>query len=238
MPDPTPTVAAGLARLDTLRLAGLDSEAVVEVRALLNDPPGDLDALLSLSDGLAVRGFGPAAVRLGWLAWARAPGDPRAVRAVYPWPNRDAVAAEAAEFQVDPELFAALVRQESVFDADATSPAGARGLAQLLPTTAAQLARGLDVPFEPEWLVVPDLNLHLGAAHLARLLARYGWRVDAAIAAYNAGSRPVDRWLQRPGAADPDEFLELIPYRETRGYVRSVLRNLALYAALYPAPVD
>lgn len=238
MPDPTPTVAAGLARLDTLRLAGLDSEAVVEVRALLNDPPGDLDALLSLSDGLAVRGFGPAAVRLGWLAWARAPGDPRAVRAVYPWPNRDAVAAEAAEFQVDPELFAALVRQESVFDADATSPAGARGLAQLLPTTAAQLARGLDVPFEPAWLVVPDLNLHLGAAHLARLLARYGWRVDAAIAAYNAGSRPVDRWLQRPGAADPDEFLELIPYRETRGYVRSVLRNLALYAALYPAPVD
>jgi soluble lytic murein transglycosylase len=157
---------------------------------------------------------------------------------VYPWPNRDAVRAEAAEFQLDPALFAGLVRQESVFDAEARSPAGARGLAQLLPTTAAQLARGLDVAFAPDWLAVPDLNLHLGAAHLARLLARYAPRVDAAIAAYNAGTRPVDRWLERHDGTDPDEFLELIPYRETRAYVRSVLRNRALYAALYPAPVD
>jgi soluble lytic murein transglycosylase len=62
--------------------------------------------------------------------------------------------------------------------------------------------------------------------------------VDAAIAAYNAGTRPVDRWLERHDGTDPDEFLELIPYRETRAYVRSVLRNRALYAALYPAPVD
>lgn len=231
-------VAVALARIDTLRLAGLDSEVVAEVRVLLGNPPADLDALLALSDGLAARGFGPAAVRLGWVAAVRAPDDPRAIRAVYPWPNRPAVEAEAAEFRVDPDLFAALVRQESVFDAEARSRAGARGLAQLLPTTAAQLARGLDVPFEADWLVVPDLNLHLGAAHLARLLARYGARADAAIAAYNAGTRPVDRWLERPGSGDPDEFLELIPYRETRGYVRAVLRNRELYAALYPPLVD
>lgn len=237
-PLASPAVVGALARIDTLRLAGLDSEAVAEVRVLLGAPPDDLESLLALSAGLAARGFGPAGVRLGWVAAARAPDDARAVRAVYPWPNRDAVAAEAAEFRVDPALFAALVRQESVFDADARSPAGARGLAQLLPTTAAQLARGLDVPFEPEWLAVPDLNLHLGAAHLARLLARYAPRVDAAIAAYNAGTRPVDRWLERYAGTDPDEFLELIPYRETRGYVRSVLRNRELYAALYPAPVD
>ena len=237
-PPASPAVAAALARIDTLRLAGLDSEAVAEVRVLLAAPPDDLEAVLALSAGLAARGFGPAAVRMGWVAATRAPGDPRALRAVYPWPNRDAIEAEAAEFQVDPALFAALVRQESVFDADARSPAGARGLAQLLPTTAAQLARGLDVPFEPEWLAVPDLNLHLGAAHLARLLARYAPRVDAAIAAYNAGTRPVDRWLAQHPGTDADEFLELIPYRETRAYVRSVLRNRALYAALYPAPVD
>ena len=237
-PLASPAVVAVLARIDTLRLAGLDSEAVAEVRILLGTPPDGLEAVLALSAGLAARGFGPAAVRLGWVAAARAPDDVRAVRAVYPWPNRDAVEAEAAEFRVDPTLFAALVRQESVFDADARSPAGARGLAQLLPTTAAQLARGLDVPFEPEWLAVPDLNLHLGAAHLARLLARYAPRVDAAIAAYNAGTRPVDRWLERHAGTDPDEFLELIPYRETRAYVRSVLRNRELYAALYPAPVD
>ncbi len=236
-PGPTPaTAAAALARIDTLRLAGLDSESVAEVRVLTSTPPADLDAVLALSVGLATRGFGPAGVRLGWVALGRAPGDPRAVRAVFPWPNREAVTAEAAEFDVDALVFAGLVRQESVFDAAALSGAGARGLAQLLPATATQVARHLEVPFEADWLVVPDLNLHLGAAHLARLLRRYDGRIDAALAAYNAGTRPVDAWLRRPGADDPDAFLEAIPYRETRGYVRAVLRNRWLYAALYPAP--
>ncbi|PYP93244.1 MAG: transglycosylase, partial [Gemmatimonadetes bacterium] len=94
-------------------------------------------------------------------------------------------------------------------------------------------ARGLDVTFYPEWITVPDLNLHLGAAHLQELLERFGGRVDAAVAAYNAGTTPVRRWLARPGAEDPDQFIELIPYQETRGYVRSVLRNRDLYRALY-----
>src|SRR5207249_2628471 len=88
--------------------------------------------------------------------------------------------------RIDTLLLAAIVRQESVFDAQALSPAGARGLAQLLPGTAALTARGLDVTFYPEWITVPDLNLHLGAAHLQELLQRFGGRVDAAAAAYNA----------------------------------------------------
>jgi soluble lytic murein transglycosylase len=136
---------------------------------------------------------------------------------------------------VDALLLAAIVRQESVFDVEALSPAGARGLAQLLPSTAALTARGLDVTFYPEWITVPDLNLHLGAAHLAELLRRFG-RVDAAVAAYNAGPSPLRRWLERDGAHDPDRFIELIPYPETRGYVRSVLRNRELYRALYGDP--
>src|SRR5207247_134866 len=86
--------------------------------------------------------------------------------------------AAPTEFGVDPLLLVAIVRQESVFDAQALSPAGARGLAQLLPGTAALTARGLDVTFYPEWITVPDLNLHLGAAHLQELLQRFGGRVD------------------------------------------------------------
>jgi soluble lytic murein transglycosylase len=233
-PPPAAAVAEGLGRLDTLLLAGLDTAADAEVRALLARAPQlDVDALLAWSAGLAARGFGPAAVRLGWQAAAKAPGDPRAVRAVFPWPGRPAVEAEAAEFGLDPLLLAALVRQESVFDAQALSPAGARGLAQLLPGTAARTARGLDVAFEPAWITVPDLNLHLGAAHLQALLRRFGGRVDAAVAAYNAGVSAVARWLARPDAADPDQFIELIPYPETRAYVRGVLRNRELYAVLY-----
>ncbi|MGH7522390.1 MAG: transglycosylase SLT domain-containing protein [Gemmatimonadales bacterium] len=234
-PPPAPAaVVAGLARIDTLLLAGLDSEAQAEVRVVLGRPPQDLDAVLAWSEGLSLRGYGSAAVRLGWQAALKAPGDIRVLRAIFPWPNRAAVEAEADEFGVDALLLVALVRQESVFDVQALSPAGARGLAQLLPSTAAMLARGLDVTFLPDWITVPDLNLHLGAAHLAGLIRRFG-RVDAAIAAYNAGPSPVRRWLTRAGAADPDRFIELIPYPETRGYVRSLLRNRELYRALYGA---
>ncbi|HXM37804.1 MAG TPA: transglycosylase SLT domain-containing protein [Gemmatimonadales bacterium] len=232
---PPPAVVAGLARIDTLLLAGLDSEAQAEVRVALARPPQELDVLLAWSEGLGLRGYGSAAVRLGWQAALQAPGDPRVLRAIFPWPNRIAVEAEADEFGVDALLLAALVRQESVFDVEALSPAGARGLAQLLPSTAALTARGLDVIFYPAWITVPDLNLHLGAAHLAELLKRFG-RIDAAVAAYNAGPSPVRRWLERAGARDPDRFIELIPYPETRGYVRSVLRNRELYRALYGAP--
>ena len=234
-PSVPASAAAGLARLDTLMLAGLDSEAQVEVRAVLGRPPQDVDGLLAWSEGLGLRGFGSAAVRLGWQAFVKAPGEPRVLRAIYPWPVRSAVEAEASEFGVDPFLLVAIVRQESVFDVEALSPAGARGLAQLTQSTAALTARGLDVTFYPEWITVPDLNLHLGAAHLAELLRRYT-RLEAAIAAYNAGGSPVNRWLDRDGADDPDQFIELIPYPETRGYVRSVLRNRELYRVLYATP--
>jgi soluble lytic murein transglycosylase len=241
-PAPTPvipdSVMARLGRLDTLVLAGLDSEAREEVQSVLAAPPGDLDAVLAWSQGLAARGWGPAAVRLGWQAALRSANDPRVLRAIFPWPNRAAVEAEAREFKLDSLLFAAIVRQESVFDPEALSPAGARGLAQLLPGTAAFTARGLDVAFEPAWITVPDLNLHLGAAHLAELLRRFDGRMAVAVAAYNAGGPTVQRWLGRVGSDDPDAFIEAIPYAETRGYVRSVLRNRELYRALYAPPTD
>jgi soluble lytic murein transglycosylase len=235
---PVPAVTEGLGRIDTLVLAGLDSAAEAEVRAVLGRPPADVDALLAWSNGLTARGWGPAGVRLAWLAALKSPNDARVLHAIFPWPNRRAVEAEAGEFGIDPVLLAAVVRQESVFDAEALSPAGARGLAQLLPGTAAFTARGLDVAFDPAWITVPDLNLHLGAAHLAELLRRFDQQVTPAVAAYNAGAPTVRRWLARPGSSDPDRFVELVPYLETRGYVRAILRNRDLYRALYAAPGD
>src|SRR5439155_485029 len=86
--------------------------AAQAVRTVLaRAPQQDLDALLASSDGLARRGFGPAAVRLGWQAALKAPNDPRVLRAIFPWPNRRAVEGEAAEFGVDPLLLVAIVRQ-------------------------------------------------------------------------------------------------------------------------------
>jgi soluble lytic murein transglycosylase len=177
-------------------------------------------------------------VHLAWIAYGRAPADRRVLEAIFPWPHRVAVEAEAQEFGVDPLLLAALVRQESEFNPEARSTAGARGLAQLLPSTAAATARALGVTFDPAWITVPDLNLHLGAAHLAHLLRRFDGRVDAAVAAYDAGAPPVTRWLARSDSADSDQFIELIPYDETRGYARAVLRNWIIYRALYATPTD
>jgi len=231
-----PAVQVAIARLDTLLLAGLDTDALNEVRAVVAHPPADQAELLSWSGGLSARGWGSAGVRLAWQAVARGAADARVWRAVYPFPEREAVEAEAREFGLDPFMLAGLVRQESTFDFEALSRAGARGLAQLLPGTAAVTARALDIAFYPDWITVPDLNLHLGAAHLAELLRRYGGRVEVAAAAYNAGTGPVDRWLTRSGAADPDVFIERIPYPETRSYVRGVLRNRELYRALYGVP--
>src|SRR5258705_4778691 len=89
-PPPPPAVSAGLARIDTLLLAGLDSEAQAEVRVVLAHPPADLDPLLAWSEGLGIRGYGSAAVRLGWQAALLAPGDTRVLRAIFPWPHRPA----------------------------------------------------------------------------------------------------------------------------------------------------
>lgn len=118
---------------------------------------------------------------------------------------------------------------------DATSRAGARGLMQLMPSTASHVARRIGVSWNRSLLGVADANLHVGAAHLSALLRRYDGDPVAALAAYNAGGRPVSRWLRFPEAADPHLFVERIPYLETREYVKTVLRNLELYRALYPA---
>jgi soluble lytic murein transglycosylase len=141
---------------------------------------------------------------------------------------------EAAEHDLDPHLLAALIRQESTFRTAVVSGAGAQGLMQLMPATARELARRVGIPWDERFLSVGPVNLHLGATHLASLMRTYRGDVIAALAAYNAGGRPVARWLRYPEANDPPMFVERIPYVETRGYVRSVLRNWALYQGLYP----
>ncbi|MCH7775225.1 MAG: lytic transglycosylase domain-containing protein, partial [Gemmatimonadetes bacterium] len=146
----------------------------------------------------------------------------------------------AREFDLDPFLLAALVRQESAFDADATSRAGARGLMQLMPATARGLARQLGVDWDNAFLGIADANVHLGAAHLAQMLRQYGGEIVPALAAYNAGGSRVRRWLRFPEARAGDWFLfiERIPFAETRGYVQTLLRNRELYSALYGEGID
>ncbi|KPQ25641.1 MAG: soluble lytic murein transglycosylase [Halomonas sp. HL-48] len=134
---------------------------------------------------------------------------------------------------VDPYLLMAITRRESAYNASALSPAGARGLMQLMPGTAAQVSRqiGLDDP-GPYGVLNPELNIRLGSTYLRDKLQRYQGNRLAATAAYNAGPGRVDRWLGDNNIEAFDLFVERIPYRETRDYVQAVLSYRAIFESL------
>lgn len=145
-------------------------------------------------------------------------------RLYYPRPFLEAIERESLKHGLEPSLVLGLIRQESAFRTDARSPAGALGLMQLLPS------RG---PVGQEELMELKVNLALGTAHLAELIRRYEGSLAEALAAYNAGVHRLERWKRRFQGMEEDEFIEAIPFAETRTYVKRVLRNKALYEMLY-----
>ncbi len=152
----------------------------------------------------------------------------------FPFAYREQITAAAREHGIDPALAFALIRQESAFDPNARSPAGAVGLMQLMPATARQLARHLSIP-APTQSALLDIttNLRLGMAWLRRMLDRYDNQA-VALAAYNAGEQRVDGWLPREQAIPADLWTETLPFRETRGYVQ----NIMLFSVLYEQRMD
>ena len=152
---------------------------------------------------------------------------------------------------LEPALVLALIRQESAFYSRATSRAGARGLMQLMPATAKQVAKGLNLQYRRAALTEdPAYNLRLGRSYLAQMLERFDGSVLLALAAYNAGPHRAAAWIRaygdprRPGV-DPIDWAERIPFAETRNYVQRVLESRTVYrdllsradTAVEPAPV-
>ncbi len=129
---------------------------------------------------------------------------------------------------LDPLLVTALIRQESAFNTNARSRVGARGLMQLMPATAKMLA-----PVRTSKLFDPATNVTLGTKYLRKRLAQYNGDVELTLAAYNAGFSRVDDWKKRYPTENRILFLDLIPFRETRDYVSSILRNYYWYTKLY-----
>ncbi|MPZ75491.1 MAG: transglycosylase SLT domain-containing protein [Deltaproteobacteria bacterium] len=152
----------------------------------------------------------------------------------FPLAYWELIQQKSRERDIDPYLILALIRQESLFDTRARSPAVALGLMQLLPSTAGRMARqlGQAAPAN-EKLFNAELNLTLGIQYLSDLLRRYSNNRFKAIAAYNAGEAAVDRWEKEILTDDIEEFVEQIPYLETRQYVKLVMRNHGIYKSLY-----
>ncbi|MEX1107878.1 MAG: lytic transglycosylase domain-containing protein, partial [Dongiaceae bacterium] len=149
----------------------------------------------------------------------------------YLYPVRTLPAGSPAE----DALVLAIMRQESVFALDAVSSAGARGLMQLMPATAKHVAGKMGIAYEESLLTRDgDYNIRLGSAYVSELLDRYGGSYILAIAAYNAGPARVSEWIAEygdPRGNDVDivDWIELIPFSETRNYVQRVLENLQIY---------
>jgi soluble lytic murein transglycosylase-like protein/TolA-binding protein len=161
-----------------------------------------------------------------------------ALRLQFPTAHADALYRHGRELDVDPLLALGLMRQESVYRAWALSPAGAIGLMQVMPRTGARVAALLgDRTYSPEVLQEPSTNIRYGMFYLQRLMERFDGAFPLAVASYNGGPHNVSAWL-RPwgGNIRMDDFVEQIPYPETRDYVKKVTGYYATYVALY-APV-
>jgi soluble lytic murein transglycosylase len=151
---------------------------------------------------------------------------------LYPRPFDRQVRAAAQLSRLPPELIYSVMRQESLYRTDAVSAAGARGLLQLLPDTARRTARTWKQPRpKTEALFDPDVAIVLGAAHLSKLIERFGGQTVVALAAYNAGPNAAARWIP-PQPVEADVWIENIPYNETRTYVQRIVWHNLVFSWL------
>ena len=147
------------------------------------------------------------------------------------WPTLEQQSLENA---LDPYLVASLIRQESEFNPQAVSRANAYGLMQLLPGVGRQVAHRIKLkPYSTASLLDPNANLRLGTRYFREMLDENGGQVEYALAAYNAGSNRVTDWLAAGPYRDIPEFVESIPFTETREYVQAIMRNVNVYKQLY-----
>ncbi len=251
-PEPTPEQPPLVVRAGTTALSGpaLERPRILLEAGLQEEAREELDRLFARARGLDDRlalaqlysnagdfhrpqqlvvdayveelARGPAReqLELWWHAWP----------APFPAELREALAGLDGP---EPELVYAIMREESGYRPNVVSVSGARGLLQLMPTTAERLAAERQLAdFSPDDLFDPGVNIALGSSYLSQLLARFEGRRSAAIGSYNAGADPVARWLEQKGGED-DEWVEDIGYEQTRHYVKRVLRSLHAYRVLY-----
>lgn len=155
-------------------------------------------------------------------------------RLLYPIDYQEIIVQEAQRVQLDPSLVAAVINVESRWQADAVSRKGAKGLMQLMPTTAAWIAEKTgQAGFSEEDLFTPETNIRLGACYLADLLAQFGNNETLALAAYNGGRGNVKTWLDDGLWDGTQDTVQSIPFGETRRYVLKVEAQRKIYSRIY-----
>lgn len=229
------------AQSDTMRLIALliqqQKEDEADVFLLhLAQHTSELNKLALVADFAHINGQGFDAVRVSKLALQK-----QHILLNYGWPKVNVPAQSA----IEPALALSIIRQESEFNSHAVSPAGARGLMQLIPSTAQMMARKLGMSYSVHRLFEPEYNMILGTNYLGRLIKGFDGSYILAIASYNAGSGNVRKWITRFGTPPKTpqaaiNWIESIPFVETRNYVMRALENAQVYRAIQnpSAPIE
>ncbi len=227
-------------RAALLAMAGLDNYAEFELRMGAREESAPIGLAMDLADHMTkvgqtdkglryIKGLLPGYL---WFPWEGA-GD-RFWRLAFPMPFQGDVEKYAREHDVDPYVVAGLIRQESEFNPKVVSRANAYGLTQILPSTGRELSRRAGLrAFQTSMLFDPAVNLRLGTYYLKILLKSFSGRWEDVLAAYNGGGSRVTKWRRFGTFEEQAEFIETIPFDETREYVQSVLRNASVYRRLY-----
>ena len=229
------------ALVQTLLSAQLFADAIGEIRRIQRLEANSAMTEATLAYAYYRKGdlrFGINAMKRAYPQYMAEGGDalPRELRMVlFPVAHWDLIQKYSALHKLDPFLIAALVAQESTFDAGVKSAANAWGLMQILPSTGRQYARILKIPrFTTATLTNPEINVKIGTAYFADKIREFGG-VAPALASYNAGETPVRRWLAARPGVDRDEFIDSITYAETQGYVKKIIGTAEDYRILYRA---
>lgn len=221
-----------------LKPLGLDADAAREVAALTDRYSKDPEALVLLSTMLNEVGAYHHALRLARGRFRdkleRTGGalSPALWNVAYPTGLLPTIKLQSAK-GVDPFLIAAIIREESQYDLKAVSRVGAIGLMQVMPATANTVAQRIGIPpVGRDDLFDQDTNIRIGVRYVEQLLEQFSGNLVYTIAAYNAGPVVVNSWRDQHGTYSQDEFVEMIPYQETRQYVKRVLRSYREYIRL------
>jgi len=239
--EPTPATLARVERASLLVKAGLEDAAERELRfgARTDGQPQVL--AIQIAQRISKYAAPHQALRLvkslapGYMGIPVESAPPVFWRLLFPMPYRAALERYAKQNGLDRFLAAGLIRQESEFNPEALSPAQAYGLMQILPSTGRALLKAGRRRFRPSILFNPEVNLRLGTSYLRAMYERNQGKWEMTLASYNAGGGRVANWLTWADYREPSEFIEAIPFSETRNYVFAVLRNAEMYRKLYGA---
>ncbi|MHB0971103.1 MAG: transglycosylase SLT domain-containing protein [Thermoanaerobaculia bacterium] len=237
----SPETETRLVTIDELVATGLRAEAAQELKSYMAAKPDDVALAYRLADyyaqaGEPLKAMGLLQRHFRDVIRHGAAGVPaRFWEILYPRPYWEAFVREGARQGIEPYRLAAITRQESGFEPTVVSSAGAVGLMQIMPAEAARIASagGVTKPVTREALFDPETNIAVGAAEVAQKLRVTNGNLVHAIAAYNAGEEAVGRWLAQSATSDVDQFIESIPFAETRLYVKNVTRNFFEYSRIY-----